>query len=740
MRIKRFLALMAIAVLLPLLMASAFAIHQIWKEEHAAAMASLQKTVFATVLLIDKDVAASISALQTLSNSEHLVTANYAAFYQQAKAINRTPNSWTALLRSDGTQVLNTSVPFEEPQNLIPSPDTVKRIALVLATQKPYVSDIFLGQRTGRQIVAVYVPTEVKGTTGYVVVQAFALEHWKNFDKNLDFSADWIIAVLDRNGQLIARSRGSEKFVGRLARPELINAASQANTGLLTTKTLEGIESYVAFEHSDMTEWTIAAAAPTASIDEPVVRALEIAVGGFLIALLTSVALASTFGRRFIAAMQTSSTAAESLGRGQTPEVVSTSIIDVNELNQSLSDAGELLERERNARLVAEMERERLQQVERTARITAEKESKAKDNFLAMLGHELRSPLAAISGAVSVLTRSTPASPDTHRYLSIIHRQNRHLTHIIDDLLEMSRLIAGKIELQRHPVNLAESLQSCVDSLKAAGRTANHTVTVKAEQSWCSADPIRIEQIFNNLIGNAIKFSPVGTTINIGLRTHDDFVVITVQDQGIGMSPELISEIFEPFVQGPAPLTGSQTGMGIGLALVKQLVELHGGTVTVASAGQNSGSTFTISLPKVDAPASESCSSFGHLMTAKPRTLLYVEDNNDARTVMSEMLRMYGYIVIEASNGADALAAVALRKPDAVVLDIGLPDMTGYDVGRRMRELPDCSNLPILAVTGYGQLKDKDKTQQLGFSAHLVKPVEADDLILTLETMLADKP
>ena len=740
MRIKRFIELMAIAVMLPLLVASALAIHRIWKEEHAAAMGSLQKTVYATILLFDKDITASISALQTLSNSEHLITENYSAFYQQAKAINQTPNTWTALLRSDGTQVLNTSVPFEDPQKLIPSPDTVKRIARVLDTQKPYVSDMYMGQRTGRQIVAVYVPTKAKGTAGHVVVQAFALELWKNFDKNLVIPTDWIIAVLDRSGMIIARSHKDEDFVGKLARADLIHAAAQEKAGILKTKTLEGIESYVAFDHSDMTGWTIAAAAPTASVDEPVVRALEIAVGGFLIAVITSVTVASTFGRRFIVALHTSNTAAELLGRGQLPEVVRTSIADVNELNQSLAHAGSLLERERSARMVAELERERLQQEERLARITAEKESKAKDNFLAMLGHELRNPLAAISGAVSVLTRSTHVAPDADRYLSIIHRQNLHLTHIIDDLLDMSRLIAGKIVLERHPVNLAESLQSCVDSLKAAGRTANHPMTVTAEQSWVSADPVRIEQIFINLIGNATKFSPVGSAISIDLRTHDDVVVITVQDQGIGMSPELLTEIFEPFVQGPAPLIGSQSGMGIGLALVKQLVELHGGTVTVASAGQNLGSTFTILLPKVDAPVIESCSSSGHLMTAKPRTLLYVEDNNDARTVMSEMLRMYGYTVIEAANGADALAAVALRQPDAVVLDIGLPDMTGYDVARRMRELPDCSNLPILALTGYGQLKDKDKTQQLGFSAHLVKPVEADDLILTLDTLLAGKP
>ena len=737
MRIRIFIALMVAAIMLPLVLASAFAVNKIRLEEKAAAIASLHKTVEATALRVDKDIQASIAALGALGNSEHLQTGNFEAFYLQAKAINRTPDSWVTLLRSDGTQVFNTAVPFATPPTAN-APSAF--VAKALATQKPYISDVFAGPRTGRQITAVYLPTVAIGANSYVVSQAFALDHWKNIAKQQDLPPDWIVAVIDRAGRFIARSHKSADFLGQPARPELVAAAAEKEEGLLRHPTLEGVESYDAFSHSEVTGWTIAVAAPVASIDEPAVRAVQIAGTGFLFAMLASGLLAVAFGRRFVSAVQSASSAAVALGQGQSPTAAFTSIVEVDVLNRFLADAGQLLEKERQARLAAEVERERLLEVERLARDAAQKENTAKDHFLAMLGHELRNPLAAISGAVSVLTRGNKTTLDANRYLAIIRRQNRHLVHIIDDLLDMSRLMAGKIVLDRHPVDLAECLQSCVDALKAAHRLNGHTIDFTAEPVWVNGDPVRIEQIFINLVGNALKFSKAGTTIKVDLHQSGGHAVMRVQDQGTGMTPDLLAQVFEPFVQGPPPVNGNQSGMGIGLALVRQLAELHGGKVTVASAGLGLGSTFTCHFPTVPAPTSEPTSAFAHLMAARPRTLLYVEDNADARAVMSEMLRLSGYEVIEAADGAQALAALALQRPDAIVLDIGLPDMNGYELARQIRQLPNSRNVPIIALTGYAQSRDKDAAAQVGFNAHLVKPVDPEELTRTVEAMLADKP
>ena len=748
MRIRYFLALMVTAILLPLAVASGFAVNKIWHEEHRAAMATLRKTVDATALIVDRDIQASIAALYALGNSEHLVSGNFEAFYAQATAINRVPDTWTALLRSDGTQVLNTATPFAPPR-VVPPPVVASPVTQVLATQKPFVSDVFVGPRSGRQLIAVYVPAVAASAEKYVVVQGFALEHWKNIGKHQDVPADWIAVVVDRAGRIIARSHKSDELRGQLAQPDFVAAAAQKDEGLLRSVTLEGIDSYVAFDHSELTGWTVAVAAPVALLNGPILRAVQIASAGFILAVLVSGILAALFARRFVGALQSATEAAFSLGHGRTPQAKRTAIAEVDGLNQSLAHAGELLERERLARVSAEVERERLLDVERLAHVAAEKENKAKDHFLAMLGHELRNPLAAISGAVAVLTRSTQGKPDADRsdlldlldrYLGIISRQNRHLVHIIDDLLDMSRLVAGKIVLERHPVNLAESLQSCVEGLRAAARVGEHTLAVTAESVWINADPVRIEQILINLLGNALKFSKSGTTIQVELHAVGNLAVLTVEDQGCGMASELLGHVFEPFVQGPPPVTGTQSGMGIGLALVKQLIELHGGTVSVASPGQDQGCTFTLQFPTVPAPTTEPASEFANLTAVHPRTLLYVEDNADARAVMSEMLRMSGYGVTEASDGAQALAAVALQRPDAIVLDIGLPDMNGYELARQIRLMDNGRQIPIIALTGYAQSRDRDAAADVGFSAHLVKPVDPEDLTRALEFALASSP
>ena len=419
MRIRIFIALMVAAIMLPLLLASAFAVNKIWQEEQAVAIARLHKTVEATSLIVDRDIQSSVAALHAIGNSEHLQSGNFEAFYAQAKAINRSPDTQTALFEADGTQILNTYRSFEA-QPATPQMSALPAtVAKVHATQKPVVSDVFETPVTGILRIAVFSPTTAVGAKSFVLAQSFTLDHWKNIAKQQDLPADWIVAVIDRKGRFIARSHKSDELLGKPARPELVAAAAQKNEGMFRHSTVEGIDSYDAFDHSELTGWTIAVAAPVASIDAPVVRAVQIAGAGFLFAMLASGILAAAFGRRFIAAMQSASSASVALGQGQTPSAVPTAILEVNTLNRSLQDAGQLLEKERQARLAAELERERLLEVERLARDSAQKENKAKDNFLAMLGHELRNPLAAISGAVSVLTRGDKNTQDANRYVCL---------------------------------------------------------------------------------------------------------------------------------------------------------------------------------------------------------------------------------------------------------------------------------------------------------------------------------
>ncbi|MBC7471358.1 MAG: response regulator, partial [Ramlibacter sp.] len=321
------------------------------------------------------------------------------------------------------------------------------------------------------------------------------------------------------------------------------------------------------------------------------------------------------------------------------------------------------------------------------------------------------------------------------RYHDIIRRQNRHLAHIINDLLDVSRLMAGKITLERYPLNLADCVASCVEALRATERAIGLRIVVRAVPVWVDGDAVRIEQILNNLITNALKFSPAGGEVQVEVREDGERAVVTVQDFGAGMDEVLLPQVFEPFFQGPQPANRTQTGLGIGLALVRQLTRLHGGDVDAASAGRGEGSRFSLWLPRIDAPLGEA--PHASPPVASRRTLVYAEDNEDARAAMAELLRSYDYEVVEVPDGKSVLAAVLAAQPDAVLLDIGLPDIDGYEVARRLRANPATHFVPLIALTGYGQQRDKEAAAAAGFDLHLVKPVEPSRVVEAVEEVLA---
>ncbi len=663
-----------------------------------------------------------------LGNSRSLEQGDLQAFYNKAFALNQ-PDVRSFLLNEKGEQVLNTIVPFGTPA---PPAVSSERVRIVKESGRPLVSELITGSVTRRKLTTVNVQAAAAGGR-YVVGQAFAVEHWKRKALTEQVPSDWIVAVIDQKGRFIARSHGADKYVGEQARPELVAAAARASNGLIRHNTLENIDSYDAFTHSALTGWTIAVAAPAAAIDAASTQAMHLATAGLLVAMGLAFAVAALLGGRFIRAFEVAGDAAVLLGQGRKPARRESSIAEVDNLHRSLSDAGGLLEAERESRVAAEAEKERLLRNETAARQVAQGENEAKDKFLAMLGHELRNPLAAISGAVAVLERTGGDAERASRFLAIVRRQSTHLTHIVDDLLEVSRLMAGKIELDLTPLDLAGSLQHCVDSMRQSDKATGHIIGLDAVSAWIQGDPVRIEQIVNNLIGNALKFSPPGTQVRVTLKQREGQAHVTVTDDGNGMTADLLNLVFEPFVQGPPPANRAQSGLGIGLALVKELVALHGGDVLAESDGPGRGSRFSFWIPCIPVGASEQPvrAEIAH----GRRKLVYVEDNADASEAMLQLLGMLGYDVVQVDEGRKALAAVLAAQPDAVILDIGLPDMDGYEVAQQLRANLATAHVPLIALTGYGQSRDKEKAALAGFDAHLIKPVDTEQLVRTIEAV-----
>jgi PAS domain S-box-containing protein len=358
------------------------------------------------------------------------------------------------------------------------------------------------------------------------------------------------------------------------------------------------------------------------------------------------------------------------------------------------------------------------------ARSEAEAANRTKDEFLAMLGHELRNPLGAISSAAHVLSRTSGGNSATARASEIIGRQVQHLARIVDDLLDVSRVVAGKVVLRLQPVDLGEIARR-VATLHGGPAGARHVIYVQTNPTWVSADPTRLEQVVTNLLANAVKYTPAGGEITVSVRREGDHGVLTVRDTGVGIRPELLPRVFDLFVQSDRSLERSGGGLGIGLSLVRQLIELHGGTVEAASPGPGRGSTFTVRLPVLAGPA-DADDAARPAVAGPPRRVLVIEDNDDAREMLRNLLRMFGHEVHEACDGARGLEEARRLRPDAALIDIGLPGMDGYEVARRIRA--DLPGARLVALTGYGQPEDRERALAAGFDAHLVKPVDPDQL------------
>jgi signal transduction histidine kinase/CheY-like chemotaxis protein len=357
-----------------------------------------------------------------------------------------------------------------------------------------------------------------------------------------------------------------------------------------------------------------------------------------------------------------------------------------------------------------------------------------KDEFLAMLAHELRNPLSAIGNAVTLTTR-TGFQEHIEWSMDVITRQMKHLTRLIDDLMDVSRINRGKIELRKDVLDATPILDSAVATVRPLAEERKHTLEVAIDRGnlWVNADPTRLEQVVVNLLNNAAKYSENAGHIRLSAENRGDGLVISIQDKGVGIPPEKLPEMFELFSQGDRSLARSEGGLGIGLTVVKKLVEMHGGTITAKSEGLGKGSEFVIRLPAVNKPAKVRPSSGGQSeKPVKKARILVVDDNVDTARGMGRLLKLIGHEVSTAHNGPEAIEVAKGFNPDFILLDIGLPGMSGYEVALQLRQEECCKDAVIVAISGYGQDEDRRRSKEAGFDHHLIKPLDHDALLTLL--------
>jgi len=372
-----------------------------------------------------------------------------------------------------------------------------------------------------------------------------------------------------------------------------------------------------------------------------------------------------------------------------------------------------------------ELERAELTERAVAARREAEAASRAKDEFLTMLSHELRNPLGAISAAIDVLDAADPASRTGAEARSIIARQTRNLAHMMNDLLDVGRVIAGKILLAHQPVNLAAVVHRVEETLAITGEAKEHELRLRLADTWVDGDAVRLEQVVTNLVTNAIKYTPAGRMIQVHVRSESHTAVLEVQDAGMGIPAALLPHIFDLFVQGQRTLDRRGGGLGIGLTLVRALVQMHGGTVNAESSDE--GSRFIVRLPEIAPPKLGDGDS---LPPSRRRNVLVVEDNSDVLAALRSKLELDGHSVSTAADGIEGLSRLLKQRPEVSIVDIGLPGLTGFELARHARAAGYAGRM--IALSGYGAERDAQEALVAGFDAYLVKPVDRNQLRASL--------
>lgn len=592
------LVLLVAGTLLPVLCFTAAVVFQLSQEAKNSSKRRLDHAAQTLAAAMDREILATIHTLEVIAQSHHLDTGNLRAFHAEAKrALGTQPLWWTIiLLTPDGQQVVNANAPFGRPLPGVIEPQSLQRL---LRTRRPVVGNLKRGKLTNKLGFPIRVPVIRNGRIVYVLTAVMTTDSLAAVLRSLAATeGEWTRGLIDSNGVIAARSRTPEKFVGTQARASFLQLAKRQRSGLIQTTTREGLQVYSSFRRLDTADWTASVSIPVRVIEAPLRDALTILFSLGAILLLLSALGALIFSRRIARPIASAASAAQALAKGETPHVEHAGIEEVAALAVALQSSSQLLQQH---------EREQEQHLARVeiAREEAESANRLKDHFLAALSHELRTPLTAILGWVSLLRRGSLDEANVAQSVETIERNSRSLAALVDDLLDMSSITTNKVRLDVQEVNLAEVVTSAADSMRPAMQDKKIDLQLEIGATpTVNGDPFRLQQVMMNLLSNAVKFTPEGGQVDVSLGEDEEHASIQIHDSGIGIDPAFAPFLFEKFRQAEGGSKRRFGGLGLGLALVRSLVELHGGTVDAHSDGKDKGATFYVKLPKVKYAAS----------------------------------------------------------------------------------------------------------------------------------------
>jgi signal transduction histidine kinase/ActR/RegA family two-component response regulator len=720
------LTLLTAIGLLPLAALGAWSMHQAAAYHQSEQERALLDQARALSSAVDAELDGTVATLASMARTPALDAGDVRAFYPIAREQGLAQSEWLGMTLADaqGRMVFRTTAPFDAPPQPIADPASLRQ---ALQLRRPIIGHIARG-KGGRPAVPVRYPVSDAAGHPYVLTAVIRPDRIMRVIARQQVPAGSMITVLDSDGAIVARSNDDRDQVGAVPGPTLARLIRlNGPEGAGRTLALEGGALATAYTRLSRYGWTVAVGAPPAGWAGGPTQGFVWYGAGIVLSLGLSIGLASALARRIVRRIATLETGFAALGAGADPVVPGSRIREIDAMGAALRAAGA-------QRAAQDEERGRL--MDTLAQVLAKREEaleaarqagRAKDEFLAVLGHELRNPLAPIAGALDLMDLRN--DEDSRRERGIMRRQVAHLKHLVDDLLDVSRIAAGKLRIDMAPVDLAAVARHAVAALH------DQRIRLDAPDSlWVDGDEHRLAQVLGNLLSNAARFGSTDTHVVLacaGLEAH-----LVVSDNGAGMDAGLAERVFEPFYQAPQPLV-RHNGLGLGLAIVRSIVELHGGSVGAYSDGPGRGTRFEIRLP-LGAPAPAAAPDTIAADT-QPLRVLVVDDNEDAAALTAAVLRQLGHEVQTAHTATAGLAVQAAWPPDVAILDIGLPDMDGYALAAAMRRAA-ARPLRLTALTGYGRqagIAAHSPEDAAAFDLHLTKPASMDDLRRALGDMAA---
>jgi signal transduction histidine kinase/ActR/RegA family two-component response regulator len=613
------------------------------------------------------------------------------------------------------------AVPMVHPVNL----GDRSHFQRAIAERRFIAGDYVFGRVIRKHTINLTYPViDRAGKVVAVVFAAIDLAQLDTFVNDINLPPGSVLATADARGSIISRRPDPERWFGKKLSGATLDAMAHAGQRAVVIRGDDGVERLHTFARvgpPSLSDYTVTIGIPTETITAAARH--DQLTSLLALGITTALALLAAWLAGDILIVQRvrklrDTAGAIAAGKLDARTGIEDGREEIGELARALDEMAAALQKKEHARSLAERELRAADQ--------------RKDEFLAMLAHELRNPLAPISTGAHLLKLLHSDNAQISQTCSIIARQVEHMTALVDDLLDVSRVTRGLVSLSTQVLDLKRVIDDAAEQIRPMMAARRHQVVLdlEPEPAPVKGDHKRLVQVVANLLNNATKYTPEGGRIELRLAAEGEQYVLSVSDDGIGMEPGLVERVFDLFTQAERTPDRSQGGLGLGLALAKSLVELHGGTVSASSAGLGKGSTFTVRLPRYMQPVPHRPRPEAHARAAggAPLRILLVDDNVDAVHTLQLFLRAAGHTVEIAYCAGDALELAKVFRPDACLLDIGLPDFDGNELARRLRRLPQTAGALLVAMTGYGRQQDRDTARAAGFDHYLVKPLDTVQL------------